>query len=342
MRIQLLTGLLTGWLAMSAVSAQVSKFEAGLALYHGGQCREALEQWNASEKAGESQPARQFYQGVCLAKLGRWPEASAQLLSYSRAQPSDSHGWYWLGRTQFFQHQFAEARTSVQRAIQLNGSSAEAYKALGEIELELRNHDAAYHAWLTANKLDPRDPQTTYYLGRLFYEAEFMAEAADWLRETLRLDPKHFGAMTYLGMCAEHLGQNDAAGRFYQAAIRESKLQGKPFSWSFLSYGKFLRQQGKESEAIRVLEEAERSCPEAHVLSTLGQALAAEHHTSRAEAVLRRAIEMDASISEAHYRLSLLLRDGGQLDEAQIELKKYQDAKKLDEQNKTRISAIRK
>jgi Tfp pilus assembly protein PilF len=169
-----------------------------------------------------------------------------------------------------------------------------------------------------------------------------VAGAADWLRETLRLDPKHFGAMTYLGMCAEHLGHNDAAGRLYQAAIRESKLQGKPFAWAFLGYGKLLRQEGKDSQAIAVLEEAERTCPEAHVLSTLGQALAAEHQNSRAQAVLRRAIEMDPSIFEAHYRLSLLLRNSGHLQEAQTELKLYQETKKMDEQNRTRISAIRK
>ncbi len=334
--------LFIAWLGLSTATAQVSKFEEGVDAYHEGRCPQALAAWKASEQTGEVSATRSFYQGVCLAKLGKWQEASAGLRAYVDDQPSDPHGWYWLGRTQFFQRQFTEARKSLKSAITLNDNSAEAYKALGEIELELRSYDAAYHAWLRANKLDPRDAQTTYYLGRLFYEAEFMAEAADWLRETLRLDPKHFGAMTYLGMCAEHLGHGEGASRLYQSAIRESKQQGKPFSWAFLSYGKFLRQQGKDRQAIAVLEEAERSCPEAHVLSTLGQALAAEHQTSRAEAVLRRAIEMDPSISEAHYKLSSLLRDRGQLEEAQTELKRYQDAKKLDEQNKARISAIRK
>ncbi len=334
--------LFIAWLGLSTATAQVSKFQEGINAYHEGHCPQALAAWKASEQAGEVSATRSFYQGVCVAKAGNWQEASARLLSYVELQPSDSHGWYWLARTQFFQHQFSEARQSAQRAINLKDNSAEAYKALGEIELELRSYDAAYHAWLKANKLDPRDAQTTYYLGRLFYEAEFMAEAADWLRETLRLDPRHFGAMTYLGMCAEHLGHSEGAGRLYQSAIRESKRQGKPFSWAFLGYGKFLRQQGKEAQAIAILEEGERSCPEAHVLSTLGQALAAEHQSSRAEAVLRRAIEMDPSISEAHYKLSSLLRERGQLEEAQTELNKYQDAKKLDEQNKARISAIRK
>lgn len=338
----LVAALLAASSAVPLAFGQVPHFQTGLTLYHDGRLREALDQFDASEKAGETKPARGFYQGVCLAKLGDLPEASARLLAYVSAQSSDAHGWYWLSRTQLLQKQFGEARTSVQRAISLDPKSSQSYRTLGEVEFQLRDNNAAYRAWLAANKLNPNEAQTTYYLGRVFFEADFLDEAAVWLRKTLDLAPAHFSAMTYLGLCAEHLGENGAALRLYREAIRQSNLQKAPFAWAYLSYAKLLRQSGDDAQALSVLEESEKVCPEAHALAILGQLLIARQQTARAESVLRRAIQMDPSISEAHYRLSLLLRSTGQSEEAQREMKAFESAKKTEESDKNKVSAIRK
>ncbi|MDQ6664921.1 MAG: tetratricopeptide repeat protein [Acidobacteriota bacterium] len=336
--------------AAALVVAESGNFESGLSLYRSGQLRKALERFGESEKAGEDNFLRGFYQGVCLAKLGDFPAASARLLAYVSAQPSDPHGWFWLGRAQLLRKQFTEARGSIQRAIDLDPKSFESYRTLGEIELELRNNDAAYRAWIAANKLNPRDPQTTYYLGRLFFEADFLDQAASWLRETLRLSPTHFSAMTYLALCAEHLGEsggggvgdNETAIRLYREAIRQSKLQNMPYAWAYVSYAKLLRQLGDDGQALRILEQSEKLCPEAHGLAILGQLLMAQNQKARAEPVLRRAIEMDPGISEAHYRLSVLLRSSGRIEEAQNEMKRFEEAKQLEEKTRNKISAIRK
>lgn len=210
---------------------------------------------------------------------------------------------------------------------------------LGEANLELKNYEAAYRAWLSANKVNPNDAQTAYYLGRLFYEGNAFNEAAAWFREALRLAPNHFAAMTYLGLSAEGLGLQGTAEILYKQAIQESNSQEKPFPWAFLSLGKLLRQNGDEAKALAVLEEGEKSCPEPHLLTALGQILAAAKQNARAEAVLRRAIAMDASIAEAHYSLSMLLRAAGKLDEARLEIEKFRKAKESEQQNK--VLAIR-
>ena len=51
---------------------------------------------------------------------------------------------------------------------------------------------------------------------------------------------------------------------------------------------------------------------------------------------------MDPSISEAHYRLSLLLRSSGRPDEADAELRQFDAAKREEERNSARLTAIRK
>jgi Flp pilus assembly protein TadD len=326
----------------NASAAVDTNFEAGLALYRSGQCAAAIRAFAVSEAAGEPAVERPYYYGVCLAKQGAWSESSARLKVYTEVRPEEYRGWYWLAQAQLYRRDFDGARTAITRAIALKGGSAEAYRTLGQVELERKEYNAAYTAWIRANQLNPADSRVTYYIGRLFYEAAFFEEAASWLRETLRLKADDFAAMTYLALCAEQLRMADTAVQLYRQAIRTSKEQGQPFSWAFLSYSKLLRQQGDTSGALALLEEAEKTCPEAHVLSTLGLALLSRGDKTRAESALRRAIALNPSISEAHYRLSLLLRSSGRVDEADAELSQFDAAKREEEKNSVRLTAIRK
>lgn len=273
--------------------------------------------------------------GVCFAQINEWPAAETAFLEYTASHAADPHGWDWLAQSRFHQKKFDSAKESIQHALALDSRAPASFRTLGEIELELHNYDAAYRAWLQADKLKPGDARTTYYLGRLFFEADFLNEAAAWFRETLKAEPRHFAAMTYLGMCAERLNMQKTAFRLYEAAIRESKRQNKPFSWAFVADAKLLRQTGREKEAIDILEEAEKTCPEAHVLTLLGQMLSSE-------TLLRRAIAMDPTIPDPHYTLALLLRKSGQGAASAAEMQKFQEAKDAASRNKTMIQAIRK
>ena len=334
--------LALGLLCIVAFCAQAPKYDAGVALFKAGRFTPALEEFLASERSGEVAPERQFYIGVCLARRNDWVEAAARLAPYAAAHPADPLAWYWLGQVQLYHKQFSDARASIERSIGLDPNSADAYRTLGEIEIQLKNNDGAYRAWLRANRLDPKDSRTTYYLGRLFFEADVMNESAAWLRETLKLSPNHFAAMTYLAMCAERLNMQKTAIELYVAAIAESKKQNKPFPWAFLNYSKLLRQNGKESEALALLEEGEKICPEAFLLTALGQMLATRNESARAEAVLRRAIDMDATIPDAHYRLALLLRLRSETAAADAEMARFREAKDAAERNKNKIQAVRK
>ncbi len=286
-------------------------------------------------------PERGLPQGICLVRAGNYAEAAGILKPYAESRPGDFQGWYWLAQSALLQRQFEEAETSIRRAIELNPDSAAAQATLGKIELERGNHQAAYRAWLEAHKLDPKDATSTYYIGRLFFEADFSNEAASWFRETLKLSPNHYAAMTYLALCAERLNFEKTALELYPAAIRESKRQGKPFSWAYLNYAKLLRQLGRNKEAKSVLEESAKLCPEGHVLTALGQLLASENETAQAEAVLHQVIALDPGIPDAHYRLSVLLRKDGQEQQAEEELRKFEETKDADDK-KLKIQAIRK
>ncbi len=249
--------------------------------------------------------------------------------------------FYNLASQQFTQRQFDQAKASFARAIELDGKYAEAYRGLGMTDLELKDYNGAYRAWLKAVELNPKDEKSKYFLGRLFYEADFPNEAAAWLRQALELSPNDYQATTYLGLCAEALGMSDTAGALYRNAIAASKEQNKPYAWAFLSLGNFLKKRGDENQALEVLEEGARECPEAHELSALGEMLSTRHQPQRAEEVLRQAIALDPGLSQPHYRLGLLLKSTGRLEESKSEMLKFQRAKEEEDRN-PKIIALRK
>jgi tetratricopeptide (TPR) repeat protein len=246
-----------------------------------------------------------------------------------------------LASTQFLERQFIEAKASFARATRIDASYAEAYRGLGMTDLELKDYNGAYRAWLKAVELNPKDEKSKYFLGRLFYEADLPNEAAAWLREALELSPRDYQAATYLGLCAEALGLDDTAGPLYRNALVESNAQNKPYSWAYLSLGNFLKKHGDETQALRVLEEGARKCPEAHELAAFGALLATHDQAQRAEEILRQAIALDPSLSQPHYRLGLLLKSAGRLDESKSEMSKFQQTKEQEDKN-VKIIVLRK
>lgn len=260
----------------------------------------------------------------------------------AQGQPESAHNFFDLGSKQFNEHRFNEAKASFDRAIELDKLNAEAYRALGMTNLELKDYNGAYHAWLKAVDLNPNDEKSKYFLGRLFYEADLPNEGAAWLRQALKLAPSDYQAATYLGLCAEALGFNDTAAQLYRKAIADSAAQGKPYAWAYLSLGNFLKKHGDEDQSLRVLEEGAAKCSEPHELAALGESLARHGEMQRAEQILRQAIALDPTLSQAHYRLALLLRSAGKAEEAKAEMLKFQETKAEEDKQSAKIMALRK
>jgi tetratricopeptide (TPR) repeat protein len=248
---------------------------------------------------------------------------------------------YNVGTRQFAEQRFGDAKSSFQRAAELDHMYAPAYRGLGLAEFALKDYEGAYHAWLKAVELNAKDEKSKYCLGRLFYDANLPNESAGWLREALELNPNDFEAITYLGLSVEALGFDDTAGQLYRKAITVSEAQQRPYSWAFLSLANYYKKHGEQAKALQVLEQGAQKCPEAHELATLGELLSITGQTRRAEEVLRQSISLDPTVSQAHYRLGLLLKSSGRTEEANQEMLKFRQAKS-DEDKAPKVMALRK
>jgi tetratricopeptide (TPR) repeat protein len=261
--------------------------------------------------------------------------------AYAQLTAETAPDLYKLASQQFADRKFDQAKTSFERAIQLDGTSSEAYRGLGLADLALNDYQGAYQAWLKAADLNPKDEKSRYCLGRLFYDANLVNEAAAWLRKALELDSNDFEAMTYLGLSAEALGFDETAVQLYNKAVLISKSKHQPYSWAFLSLANYLRKHGEQGKALKILEEGSQTCPEAHELAALGEMLADEGQTARAESILRQAIALDSGVSQAHYRLALLLKSAGRSQEAAAEMEKFRETK-AQQDKLPKIMALRK
>lgn len=321
--------------------AQAAHLDVARQMVNTSDWRGALREFQLARQAGEREPFLPVSIAMCHEHLEEWRAAIDELNPYVKQYPDDSRAWYYLGNAQFFERHFHAARQAFARAIALNASYADAYRGLGLANLELKDYNGAYHAWMKATSLDKSDEKSRYYLGRLFYEANLADQSAYWLRRALELDAGDYKAQTYLGLSAEVLHLPDTALTLYRSAIELSNQRGEPYAWAYLSLAKLLRQRGDEREALATIEEAVAKCPEPHELTLLAEMLVARGETPRAEQLLRRAIAIDGSLSEPHYRLALLLRRAGKSEEAKREMALFQETKAREDQ-KPKIAAILK
>lgn len=125
-----------------------------------GDCSRVLRQMREVPDRAPTVSQTSLFEGICLCKALKWPEARAKLRPYAEQQRSSATAWYWLDVSELYLKNFEPAREAISRAVELNPKEAESVRALGEAELELHHNDAAYRAWLKANELKPDDART--------------------------------------------------------------------------------------------------------------------------------------------------------------------------------------
>jgi len=322
-----------------AMGAGAFYFETGKALYQASQYKQALDYLRKSRKAGEVEPKRVLYLAMTLGRLRRWKEVLVLLPPYLNDHPKAEEGWYWLGAARFYERRFKEAESSLRTALKLRPEDSDAHRVLGLVELLSDKPNEAYRRWVEALKLNPKDHKAAYFIGRLYYRSNVFAEAEKWLRYALTLAPTDYKTLFYLGLSREARDANAEAMDLYRRSIDESKKQGEPFSWAYSTLGVALRKQGQLDEALEVIEEGSRLAPDARVLTVYGKLLAARGEPRRAEAALRKAIELDADFSEPHYHLARLLVNAKRRDEAKQEFDVFRKLKQKEKQ--ARLGTVR-
>ena len=163
----------------------------------------------------------------------------------------------------------ADARTALERVLQLDPKSATALRQLGELELTAKNYAPAADYLKRAREVRPEDSTAAFYEGQAREKIGDLPAARDALEASLKLTPGQLPARVLLGRV--YLGLKDpkaAADQFEAALLVDSGSVDAQMGAAQAQIA-----QGSFAEAISQLEPLSKSNPDnAEVFASLAQA----------------------------------------------------------------------
>lgn len=222
-------------------------------------------------------------------------------------------------------------------------NTAIAYKKAEKIApLDERNRFTLAMAYLKLKKPDwagpelaklvkefPQNALYLYWSARLDYDAQKYSEAVVKLTKVIALDATMMRAYDNLGLCYEHLSDNEAAIKNYRQAIALNRQQTSPSPWPQVNLALVLLGRNELAEAETLLREAlnyDAKLPQAHY--QLGVVLEKQNKYPEAIQSLNEAVKSDPNYPEPYYTLSRIYQKQGDKINAQKSLAAFQKLKK--------------
>lgn len=148
--------------------------------------------------------------------------------------------------------------------------------------------------WLSASvKMDPKDAQAWFYLGRTQYSETKYLDAIEAFQECLKLEPKNVVAEYNVGLALEGLGQKDQAIQAYQNAIAWQEQSGTKSPEPFVDLARLYLDQNQPDKAVPYLLQAVAAFPQVSLAhEELGKAYSILKRLPDAQEQLEKAVEL--------------------------------------------------
>ncbi|MDR3738982.1 MAG: tetratricopeptide repeat protein [Terracidiphilus sp.] len=172
-----------------------------------------------------------FPLGVCLSQAGRPVEAETALKKYLSFQPLSGDGRTALGLLYLTQARFAEARTELRKALDLDPAAVEAAAGLARVLVKLKDDEGALPLADRAIALQPADQPADLYLlaAEISLRLGDRQKAKDYCARGLKLHPTDTALQEFLSNwllgCVESIACRQELG---------TNLQGQPYSAAYL------------------------------------------------------------------------------------------------------------
>jgi len=178
----------------------------------------------------------------------------------------------------------------------------------------------ADHWMLLAVKMDPRNAEAWYGLGRIRFAQQRFQDAADCFARALVFDPQSVKAENNLGLSYEGLNRTDDAIAAYRNAIKWQQGTPHPSEQPLLNLGIALLHQGKLPEAEQLLTRAAAIAPDdSNIREQLGHLYLQTHQFPQAQAQFEQAIALNPGNPSLHFLLGRVYRAEGYDEKAKAE-----------------------
>src|SRR5437016_7191396 len=163
----------------------------------------------------------------------------------------------------------AEARSALEKVLQLDSKSPTALKQIGELELKAGEYAKAAAHLKTAREIRPDDATAAFEAGQALEKTDDLAGARDALEASLKTQPSQLPARLLLGQVYLRLNDPKPADDQFEAALL---LEPKSVE-AQIGLAKTQIAQGNFADAVQQLEGLSKSQPDnAEVFETLAEA----------------------------------------------------------------------
>ncbi|HEX8707098.1 MAG TPA: tetratricopeptide repeat protein [Pyrinomonadaceae bacterium] len=221
----------------------------------------------------------------------KYGEAEKAYRSAGQLKPRDWRGWYGLGNVYTDQQRWDEAEKAYRQAAASAQLNPDVFIALSFVLVQPRS------AGNSASRLT---------------DAEIFA------RRAIQMQSSNAVAYDRLGVALEARG---LTGADTEQAYRRAIELDSQFAVAYVHLARLLRKTGRASEAEPLYSRAAELAKDAPTLVLIADALQSEQRWDNSEAVLRRALELDARNPSALFLLGRMLVVKKRFEEAETRLK---------------------
>lgn len=232
-------------------------YELGKALLATNNPAEAMQAFLRATELDPKHARAQLQVAELMIAAGREqfaPEAAQRMEVVLDGLPNDGDAHFVMAAAKMRMGSEEEAKHHLQEALRNSPSDLKSTVALAAIKLNQKDWEGAEALLRSAVERAPDEPEPALALGHLYSLMNKDQQAEQQFREALKISPTHVPSM--LAMAGLHLrqGREPEAEELYRRVSEVSERYGS-------AYAEFLVHQGREQEAISVLEDLHRRAP---------------------------------------------------------------------------------
>ncbi len=237
-----------------AVFDSISLTVSGDRLFAQGDIYAAMEEYKQGLLADEGNTLARNSLGICLAKLGRLPQARAEFERVIGRDAKNTMALYNLGCVSARLGELAAARRAFQKCVKANPDHVYSLLRLGRLAEEARRFEAALKYYRRAMAATGGPALTLRHLARLAFKRGRLEEAREHLHQALVHDPKDAFSLHLMARLYLKEGQDPAIAEAMARQAVALRPDRKEF-WKEL--GQALEVQGKAQEAREAMARSE-------------------------------------------------------------------------------------
>jgi tetratricopeptide (TPR) repeat protein len=222
---------------------------------------------------------------------------------------------YAQGVVHLSRDDYARALPFFEKAVETDGTYAEAWYQAGFCYGILGRHSDALKASKQAAKLRPEWAETYVNIGASSYALQQYKDAADAYKQAIRLDDSRADTQYALGLSLEKLGRGDEEALAYKRALALNPGHAGAIEKLGLAYMK----QKRWNEAYAAFDQLKIYKPEAKTYNYIGETLFELGKTEDASEAFNTAVNYNPDLEKARYNLGRAYVKHGKTDMAQVQ-----------------------